>query len=156
LVSARKVIDRFRDTFGDNYFLEVQPFPELEKSEAINTSYAQLSKETGVPLVVTHDVHYPRPEDYEMQAVLHAVHRGKASVDDAMREWNYKVPMTLPESDNDLYYRLTETGLERSEAIAAIEMSATIAGRLNVTLPKAEPLRYPATEKDLLPWRDLA
>jgi DNA polymerase-3 subunit alpha len=153
LISARRVIESFKRTFGDRYFLEIQPFPELDHSEAINGSYAWLSKQTGVPLVVTHDVHYPKYEDHEMQAVLHAVHRGKASVDDAMREWNYEVPMTLPDSDNELYDRLRQTGLNRQDSIDAIINSAAISDTLNVTLPKAERLRYPATEEDLAPWR---
>jgi DNA polymerase-3 subunit alpha len=150
--ACAEIIGRFRALFGDRYYLEVQPFFELEKTEIINQSYALLSKETGTPLVVTHDVHYPRQEDSEMQAVLHAVHRGKASVDDAMREWNYEVPMTLPEDDNDLFYRLRKTGLDRADAIDAIENAAELASRLNVELPKAETLRYPSTEKDLEPW----
>jgi DNA polymerase-3 subunit alpha len=152
LEGARKVAERFQRVFGDRFFLEIQPFPELERTGAINTSYAWLAAVTGIPLVVTNDVHYTKQDEAEMQAVLHAVHRGKASVDDVMREWNYEVPLTLPESDNDLFYRLRDTGLSRTEAIKAIENSAAIADMLNVTLPKAERLRYPATEEDLVPW----
>lgn len=150
---AEEVIGRFANLFGDNYFLEVQPFWELDRSIQINTAYEELSRVTGVPLVVTNDVHYPRMEDAEMQAVLHAVHRGKHSVDDVLRSWNYEVPCTLPESDNDLFYRLRKTGLSRKASINAIENSAHIADRCNVTLPKAERLHYPITDKDMEPWR---
>lgn len=151
--SAEAVIWGFHDVFGDDFFLEVQPFHELPRSNDINTSYQRLSYITGVPLVVTHDVHYPRMEDAEMQAVLHAVHRGKHSVDDVMREWNYEVPLTLPSRDRDLADRLVMTGLSRDAAWSAIEMSGYIAEQCNVTLPKAEPLRYPIEGKDLKPWR---
>jgi DNA polymerase-3 subunit alpha len=151
--AAESVIWGFHDVFGDDFFLEVQPFYELPRSKEINTAYEQLSYITGVPLVVTHDVHYPRMEDAEMQAVLHAVHRGKHSVDDVMREWNYAVPLTLPSSDSALARRLTRTGMSRDAAWQAIEMSGYIAEQCNVTLPKAEPLRYPIEEKDLVPWK---
>lgn len=150
--AAIQVAERYRALFGSNYYLEVQPFYELPRTIAMNTCYEQISLYTGIPIVVTHDVHYPRFEDHEMQAILHAVHRGKASVDDAMREWNYKVPLTLPDNDNDLYYRLRKTGLSRKAAIGAIETSARIAEGLNVTLPKATRLIYPATERDNEPW----
>jgi len=150
--AAESVIWGFHDVFGDDFFLEVQPFYELPRSKDINTAYEQLSYITGVPLVVTHDVHYPRMEDAEMQAVLHAVHRGKHSVDDVMREWNYAVPLTLPSSDSALARRLMRTGMSRDAAWQAIEMSGYIAEQCNVTLPKAEPLRYPIEEKDLVPW----
>jgi DNA polymerase-3 subunit alpha len=150
--AARETIERFVACFGDFYFLEVQPFWELPRTIAMNTSYEKLSKETGVPIVVTNDVHYPRMEDSEMQAVLHTVHRGKHSVDDTMREWNYQVPMTLPESDRALYDRLRKTGLSASAAWGAIEMSAVVADMCNVTLPKAARLRYPISDEDLKPW----
>ena len=149
---ARLVIQRFAALFGSRYFLEVQPFWELEKSRKINTAYAKLSRETGVPLVVTNDVHYPRPEDSEMQAILHAVRRGKHTVEEAMREWNYEVPMTLPESDTALGERLMKTGLTRAEAWDAICNSRDIAEMCTVKLPKAERLRYPISEGDLKPW----
>jgi len=149
---ARLVIQRFAAMFGNRYFLEVQPFWELDKSRKINTAYAKLSRETGVPLVVTNDVHYPRPEDSEMQAILHAVRRGKHTVEEAMRDWNYEVPMTLPESDRALGERLMKTGLTRAEAWDAICNSREIAEMCNVTLPKAERLRYPISEEDLKPW----
>jgi DNA polymerase III subunit alpha len=149
---AEDVIWRFKEVFGDRYFLEIQPFHELEKTSAINTAYIELGALTDTPLVVTHDVHYPTMDDSEMQAVLHAVHRGKASVDDAMRDWNYDVPMTLPSSDDALHSRLVKTGLDKMDAWNAIEMSAYVASLCNVTLPKATPLRYPAEEKDYRPW----
>jgi DNA polymerase-3 subunit alpha len=149
---ASLVIERFAATFGDNYFLEVQPFHELPRTTAINTSYEKLSRSTGVPLVVTADVHYPNPEDGEMQAVLHAVHRGNASVDDQMREWNYSVPLTLPTKESELADRLARTGLSKDAALRAIDMGLEIARMCNVTLPKAERLQYPIDESDLEPW----
>lgn len=152
--TAAGVIEDFSKLSGDNYYLEVQPFWELERTIKMNTAYAILSKETGVPLVVTCDVHYPYPEDAEMQAILHAVHRGKASVDDALRDWNYDVPLTLPSSDKELAERLKKTGLTSRQAWSAIENSAYIAEQCNVTLPKAQRLRYPITEKDLEPWQN--
>jgi DNA polymerase III subunit alpha len=150
--AAREVIERFQACFADNYFLEVQNFPKLEKICAMNVVYEKLAKEFNVELVSTMDVHYPRPEDAEMQAVLHAVHRGKASVDDAMREWNYSVLLTLPESDESIYESLQRTGLSKKAAREAIENSSLIASQCNVTLPKAELLKYPISERDLKPW----
>lgn len=150
--AANEVIGRFVTAFNQNYFLEVQPFYELPRTVAMNRSYEILSREWDIPIVVTHDVHYPRMEDAEMQAILHTVHRGKASVDDTMREWNYEVPLTLPDSDRELWRRLCKSGLSKRAAEEAILMSAEIAEMCNVTLPKAERLRYPITDADLEPW----
>jgi len=150
--AAIRLVHKFQRHFGDAYYLEVQPFCELPRTISMNTAYEDISQRCGVPIVVTHDVHYPRMEDAEMQAVLHAVHRGKASVDDAMREWNYDVPLTLPESDEELITRLVKNGLTRRAAEGAIETSADIAEQCNVTLQKAERLRYHIREEDLRPW----
>lgn len=150
--AARTVIDSFASLFGNDYYLEIQPFYELPRTCAINKAYERLSRATGIPLVVTNDVHYPSMDDAEMQAVLHAVHRGKASVDDAMREWNYDVPLTLPESDSSLHDRLKRTGLSATAARDAIQITDYISSQCNVTLPKADRLVYPITEADLEPW----
>lgn len=152
MARAEEVILRFKDLHGDRYYLEVQPFHELPRSCVMNKSYAELSKVTGVPLVVTHDVHYPEMKDAEMQAILHAAGRGNHTVDDIMRSWNYEVPLTLPESDRALHSRLMMTGLTKREARNAIYTSRDIAESCNVTLPKAERLRYPIEDKDLQPW----
>jgi len=149
---ARRVIRRFASLFGANYYLEVQPFYELEKTCRINPAYERLSRETGVPLVATCDVHYPRPADSEMQAILHAVHRKNQSIDDALRAWNYEVPMTFPESDKQLGERLMKTGLSRAAAWEAILNTERIAEQCTVTLPKAERLTYPIKDSDWEPW----
>ncbi len=150
--AAGEVIGRFMAWFGEAYYLEVQPFYEIERTCAMNPAYEKLGKEYGIRLVVTHDVHYPAMDDAEMQAVLHAVHRGKHSVDDVMREWNYDVPLCLPDSDRALADRLIRTGMSKRAAHDAIATSARIAEECNVTLPKASRLKYPASDKDLEPW----
>lgn len=144
---------RFADMLGDRYYLEVQAFPELEKTRAINPVYEALGRKLGIPLVATMDVHYPMPEDNEMQTILHAAHRGNQSVDDAARAWNYDVLLTMPEDDQALLAKLVRTGLSKKAAQAAINNSAEIGERCNVTLPKAERLRYPIKDKDWEPWQ---
>jgi DNA polymerase III subunit alpha len=149
---ARDIIERFKDCF-DNYFLEVQPFHELERTCKLNTAYEKLSTRLGVPLVVTCDVHYPRMEDAEMQAVLHAAHRGKNSVEEQMRSWNYEVPLTLPETEQELKERLSRTGISKGAVNEAVANARVIADMCNVTLPKAARLRYPIIEEDMKPWQ---
>jgi DNA polymerase-3 subunit alpha len=142
---ALRVAERFASALPD-YYLEVQAFPELESARVINTAYQKISRLTGIPLVATMDVHYPRPEDSDLQVILHACGpqgRGTASADEMLRRWNYDVKMTLPDSDAVLAARLEETGLTKAAARAAIENTARIAASAAVTLPKAGRLRFP-------------
>ena len=120
--------------FPGRFYLEVQGFPELESCRKINTAYAQISRETGIPLAATMDIHYPHPDDSDLQVILHACGpqgRGKASADEMTRRWNYDVPMTLPESDGILARRLMKTGIPREQAWQAIENTSLIADRCN-------------------------
>lgn len=152
MVSAISTAGKFQDLLGDRYYLEVQAFPELEKTCAINPCYEKIGRELGIPLAATMDVHYPRPEDNDMQLILHAAHRGKNDYEAQSRSWNYDVLLTLPESDKQIYSKLRGTGLSKAGATEAIASTAAIAERCSVTLPKAERLRYNPTDKDWESW----
>jgi DNA polymerase III alpha subunit len=152
---AGVIAENMASIFPGRFFLEIQAFPELESARKINTAYARISRETGIPLAATMDVHYPRPEDSDMQVILHACGpqgRGRASADEMLRRWNYDVKLTLPETDKKLAKRLIDTGVPRDQAWEAIENTSLIANRCNVTLPKAERLRYPIESRDWEPW----
>ncbi len=70
--------------FGpDNFYLELQDHG-IEAQRTVNTGLYRLSRETGLPLVVTNDAHYLRKEDAKVQDVLLCVQTGK-SVDDPNR-----------------------------------------------------------------------
>jgi DNA polymerase-3 subunit alpha len=144
------IAERFAKSFDDGrFYLEVQAFPELESTRKINTAYSKLSKVTGIPLAMTLDCHYVMPEDNEMQVILHACGpqgRGQATADEMLRRWNYDVLMTLPESDKIIVKKLIDTGIPRQQAWEAVMNTREIAGRCNVTLPKAERLRFPCPD----------
>ncbi|HBC93573.1 MAG TPA: DNA polymerase III subunit alpha, partial [Pelotomaculum sp.] len=67
---ARQAAAAYRDIFGpDNFFLELQDhgFPEQRTA---NRELIKIHEETGIPLVVTNDIHYVRREDAASQDVL--------------------------------------------------------------------------------------
>lgn len=142
--AAKQVALKFKSMLGDRYYLECQQFPELARTKLINTVYAELSRQTGIPLVATGDVHYPFPEDNVMQEILHSASRGgKNSFDTDGAKWEYTVPLTHPISDKVIFERLQGTGLTKTQAAKAILSTEEIAGRCNVVLPKVERLRFP-------------
>lgn len=143
--AARATAERFRSVLGDRFYLEAQAFPELERTRNINQAWEKLSVETGIPLVVTGDVHYPKPEDAEMQAVLHAVDRGgkNNTVEKQMRSWGYDIKLA-PFTDKVIRKKLLSTGLSRFAVDRALKTSAEIADRATVTLPKLKDLTFPS------------
>lgn len=67
---AKKKALWYRFVMGENnFFLEIQDHG-LPEQRRIIPMLAQLSRETGIPLVATNDVHYISKEDAEMQQVL--------------------------------------------------------------------------------------
>jgi DNA polymerase-3 subunit alpha len=141
--SARETARRFKALLGDRYYLEAQTFPELDRTRNTNAALEEISRELEIPLVATGDVHYPKPDDNDMQVILHAAGRGNKSFEFQQQSWGYDIKLTPPLTDAAVLKRLRATGLSKRAAEAALAASATIGERCNVTLPKAERLRYP-------------
>jgi DNA polymerase-3 subunit alpha len=147
-VKTTNRLDWFLNIFGpERFFLEVQRFPSLERTCALNETFAQLGKQHGISLVATADVHYPKPTDNKMQALLHAARWPSTKSDfQAETSWEYKANLSYPESDEEIVSDLIGTGLSRFEAESAVAQTATLADRCTVELPKAKPLRFKTPE----------
>ncbi|NPB03420.1 MAG: DNA polymerase III subunit alpha [Thermotogae bacterium] len=73
---TKRWIGWFKEVFGERFFLEVQDVG-MKENEAINKALLEFSRQFGIPLVATNDVHYIYPEDYELQEILIAISQGK-------------------------------------------------------------------------------
>lgn len=73
----------YRDLFDGHFYLEIQEH-SLKEGEALNRELVRLSRETGIPLVATNDVHYIRQEDWVIQDVRLCIGMG-STVDDPNR-----------------------------------------------------------------------
>ncbi len=145
--AAKKTALLFRELLGDRFYLEAQAFPELERTRQINQAWAQISSETGIPLVATGDIHYPKPADSEIQVLLHAIDRGgkNNTYEKQQQAWGYDIKLTAF-ADNVMWSKLKATGLTGAEAEAAVRTSGVIAGRLNVKLPRLKELVFPTKQ----------
>lgn len=150
---AVRVLKSYKRLMGDRFYLEVQRFPQLERTRLLNQQYALWSEEFGIPLMASSDVHYFRPEQNELQKILHASSRNTGTVAAAEAEWEYDILLTYPQSDREIRDDLIATGLTRKQAEAAIASTEEIASRCTVTLPKMDRIRYPGTTADLAPWK---
>lgn len=69
-IRAKEVAEWYNSLFGkDNYYLELQNHGIAEQAK-VNDGLIKISKETGIPLVATNDVHYIDREDAKTQKVL--------------------------------------------------------------------------------------
>lgn len=81
---AKYFATKYNDIFGQgNFYLEIQDHNIPEQKE-VNAGIIKLSKETGIPLVATNDIHYVNKEDSKTHDVLMCIQMGK-TVDDPNR-----------------------------------------------------------------------
>ncbi len=69
-----------------NYYLEIQDH-DIAEQKQINPYIAKISKETGIPLVATNDVHYVGKDDWKMQKVLTCIQTGSKITDENILEF---------------------------------------------------------------------
>ena len=73
---AKEVASKYKDLFGDDYYLEIQDHGIPEQREII-PQIIKLSKELDIKIVATNDCHYVKQQDWEMQSVLMSIQMNK-------------------------------------------------------------------------------
>lgn len=67
---AKKTAEWYKNIFGDRYYFEIQDHGDWEDQLKINDGVEKLSKELGVPRVLTGDAHYLNKDDAEAHEIL--------------------------------------------------------------------------------------
>jgi DNA polymerase III subunit alpha len=73
---ARSVACWFRDTFGDDYYLEIQDHGSLEDRK-VNREVVAIGRELGIPVICTNDSHFTSCLDAEAHDALICIQTGK-------------------------------------------------------------------------------
>lgn len=114
----------FDSVFGrGNYYLELQDHG-IEEQRRINPQLVRISRETGIPLAATNDVHYIKKEDARLHKVLLCIQTG-----------------TKINEENPIEFKTNEFYLKSAEEMAAlfpeapeaIENTVKIAEKCRVT-----------------------
>ena len=121
--AAKKVALHLNQVFGEgNFFLELQDHDIPEQSK-VNLFLQKLSKETGIPLVATNDVHYTDKDDNKTHEILMCIQTGKTLNDEHRMEFK----------TNEFYLKSPEEMMELFQGFeGAIENTVRIAERCNV------------------------
>ncbi len=113
----------YKDIFGENnFFLEMQDHGIIEQ-KTVNDSLQRISRETGIGLVATNDVHYINKEDAYFHDVLLCIQMQKTIMD----EDRMKFPA-------DEFYLKSYEEMSQLFPAAAIKNTAEIAERCKVDL----------------------
>ena len=120
---AKEYALKLSNIFGEgNFFLELQDHG-IDEQRPVNQGIQRLSRETGLPMVITNDAHYLRKEDAKMQDVLLCIQTGK-TVDDQNR-MKFQTQEFYVKSEEEL--RSLFPGLDE-----AFENTVKIADRCNL------------------------
>ncbi len=131
--AARQALE-FQDIFGrGNYFLEIQDHGIPEQRE-VARALVELSRKTGIPLIVTNDCHYLRREDSRAHDVLLCIGTGKT-----IKETN-----RLHYPSDQLYFKSAEEmwQLFGNELPEALRNTLRVAERCRLELPKPPGVGY--------------
>ena len=94
---ARKAAEFYRDLFGpEGFYLELQDHGIPEQKQ-VNPRIIELSRETGIPLIATNDIHYLEKDHAEAQDILICIGTGKKVSDEKRmrfdsQEFYFKTP----------------------------------------------------------------
>ncbi len=83
---AKEVALIYKDIFNDGFYLEIQDHGMEEQRKVIEYNI-KLSKETGIQLVATNDVHYINKEDSKAHDILMCIQTGKTLEDKNRRRY---------------------------------------------------------------------
>ncbi len=122
---ARKAALKYEACFGKgNYFLELQDHG-IPMQKTVNMELMTMSKELGIPLVATNDIHYTYADDAQAHDILLCLQTGKRLADeDRMR---YEGGQYYVKSEDEMRILF-------SYAWEAIENTQKIADRCNVEI----------------------
>lgn len=123
--AAKETALKYQRIFGEgNYYLEIQDHG-IPEQRTVNAGIMRLSKETGIPMVVTNDSHYITADDAEAHDILLCIQTGKLVTDeDRMRYEGGQYYLKSPEEMYELFPYAKE----------ALENTCRIADMCNVEI----------------------
>ncbi|HEU4364788.1 MAG TPA: DNA polymerase III subunit alpha [Candidatus Krumholzibacteria bacterium] len=127
--AAKAFACRYRDVLGEgSYYIEMQDHG-LEPQKQLNEIYRRLSADTGIPLIVSNDVHYLGKDDAEAHEALLCLQTG-SDMDD---------PKRFRFTTTELYFKTpAEMAALFPNDPAALENTLAIAEKCDVTLKEGE------------------
>ncbi len=96
---AKKLAEEYENIFGKgNFFLELQDHPKYKNQQIANEGLIKISKETGIPLVATCDIHYVQKDDNAAQDILLCIQTNRKVFEkDRMNLMDFDLSLRTPE-----------------------------------------------------------
>lgn len=129
---------KYKEIFGDRFYLEIQALA-IDEQQSVNVKLAEMSKELGIELVATNDVHYTYEEDWNDHDTLLCVGLGKAKEDEDRMHYEQEFWVRSQDEMEEAFAR--HTSLSQEDIDTAMFNTAIIANRIEeVKLGSKTPL----------------
>jgi DNA polymerase-3 subunit alpha len=95
---AKELALEYKSIFDQNsFFMEIQDHPHFQNQKVANEGIIKISKETGIPVVATCDIHYVKKEDSSVQDILLCIQTNrKVTEDNRMNLTEFDLSMRDP------------------------------------------------------------
>ncbi len=132
---ARSLVREYLEIFGaDHFYFEAQHHPEIQDQQFLNTAIKDFAREFNVPMILTCDAHYPKPEDRDAHDVFLSI-QTKTTVDNKER-------MSMKDADFSIKDPASVWNDVRNDPdlARAFENTALLADRCNVEIEIGRPM----------------
>ncbi len=161
---AEKQVLWFKETFGDDYYIELQrhkselpgrPQEVFKVQQHVNTELIRIARKYDIKLVATNDVHFVNAEDAEAHDRLICLSTGKLLADENRMKYTKQEWMKTQQEMNELFSDIPEAIYNTSEILNKVETYDIDNGPImpNYEIPAEfgteEEYRKRITEKDL-------
>ncbi len=136
---AAAIASEYADIFGkDRFFLEMQE-TGIEENRVINSGILRLSRDLGLGVVATNDIHYIEPEDWFMHDVILCIQtKSKLSDKNRMRYNTHELYFRSAEEMHRLFSEVPEA-LKNTLKIAEMVDLQIVLDSTKVKLPEFQP-----------------
>ncbi len=141
---AKELAYKWQKIFGkDNFYLEIQDHPSIKEQKKVNDFFIEFSKESGIPLVATNDIHYLKKEDAEAQDILMLINTG-SNINDPDRlsiigdDFSMKSPKEMIEIFKDVPKAIENTEKIKNMCTFEFELNKVLLPLFEVPNKKTE------------------
>jgi len=154
---AKKVVQEFKEIYGDDYYMELQlhrsGVPRIDENvynnqQKVNKVIVDLAKEFGVKMMASNDVHFIMAEDAEAHDRLICLNTGKDLDDPNRMRYTFQEYLKTPEEMSNLFSDIPEAISNTLEIADKVEEYSLEHKPLMPNFPI--PDDFPIDEKKLL------
>jgi DNA polymerase-3 subunit alpha len=132
--AVAKLIKKYRDKFGDDFYLEIQ-LNQLDEQKKCNEFYKMVHKKTGIKPVFALDYHYANKDDWYIQYLLYVIKQRKTITTMKQEDWFYNVRDLYIKEIDEIYERGKKYDLDLDFLELAIDSTFEIRDKVDIEIP---------------------